>query len=303
MWIIDVNRQSLDRVVPGIRIAQWKQQFPAAGWHVVEAKYGHRLQAAFARPGGESLRAWIDQMPNEHYQSLFGSPGAIALGTGFLMARRTMSAAFCAGLADDGELAGLVTDLAGHDFRSLLAAFDDCDREKDRPSVVFAYTVKGWGLPIAGNPRNHSALLSTAQIDELRARLGLTLATEWDRLDPMTTAGQWVAARREHLARAPRRQFGPAVTVPDSTGTAPRQADLHPGGARPDPRRPVPRRGGRALPGHHRARCRHLDQPGRLHQPHRRLQPGRAPLVERGRRAQVGRGPGRASTSSSASAR
>src|SRR5881227_551356 len=27
MWIVDVNRQSLDRVVPGIRIAQWKQQF------------------------------------------------------------------------------------------------------------------------------------------------------------------------------------------------------------------------------------------------------------------------------------
>src|SRR5215469_4000344 len=56
MWIVDVNRQSLDRVVPGIRIAQWKQQFTGAGWHVVEAKYGHRLQAAFALPGGEWLR-------------------------------------------------------------------------------------------------------------------------------------------------------------------------------------------------------------------------------------------------------
>ncbi len=39
LWIVDVNRQSLDRVVPGVRIAQWKQQFSAAGWHVVEAKY------------------------------------------------------------------------------------------------------------------------------------------------------------------------------------------------------------------------------------------------------------------------
>ena len=50
---------------------------------------------------------------------------------------------FCAGLADD-ELAALVTDLAGHDLRSLLDAFAACDAEKDRPSVVFAYTVKGW---------------------------------------------------------------------------------------------------------------------------------------------------------------
>jgi pyruvate dehydrogenase E1 component len=83
--------------------------------------------------------------------------------------------------------------------------------------VVFAYTVKGWGLPMAGHPRNHSALLTTAQVDEMRERLALTPATEWDRLDPMTRAGQWVAARREHLARTTR-VSGPAVTVPDATG-------------------------------------------------------------------------------------
>ncbi len=29
--------------------------------------------------------------------------------------------------------------------------------------MVFAYTVKGWGLPIAGNPRNHSALLTPSR--------------------------------------------------------------------------------------------------------------------------------------------
>ncbi|HEX7268085.1 MAG TPA: 1-deoxy-D-xylulose-5-phosphate synthase N-terminal domain-containing protein, partial [Streptosporangiaceae bacterium] len=185
MWIVDVNRQSLDRVVPGIRIAQWKQQFTGAGWHVVEAKYGRRLQAAFARPGGESLRAWIDEMPNEHYQSLFGLP-AQSVRQRFLEGAPDEVRRYCAGIADDAELAGLVTDLAGHDFGSLLQAFGECDREKDLPSVVFAYTIKGWGLPMAGNPRNHSALLSTTQVDQMRERLGLTLATEWDRLDPMT---------------------------------------------------------------------------------------------------------------------
>jgi pyruvate dehydrogenase E1 component len=215
MWIVDVNRQSLDRVVPGIRIAQWEQQFTGAGWHVVEAKYGHRLQAAFAVPGGEALRAWIDEMPNEHYQSLFGLPPQ-AVRDRFLDGAPDEVRQFCAGIADD-TLAGLVTDLAGHDFRSLLDAFGECDREKDRPSVLFAYTVKGWGLPLAGNPRNHSALLTTAQVDEMRERLGLTPATEWDRLDPMTRAGQWVAARREHLARAPRGNPS-ALAVPDSAG-------------------------------------------------------------------------------------
>ena len=42
---------------------------------MVEAKYGRRLQATFAEPDGEALRAWIDDMPNEHYQSLFGLSG------------------------------------------------------------------------------------------------------------------------------------------------------------------------------------------------------------------------------------
>src|SRR5215831_18529545 len=214
MWIVDVNRQSLDRVVPGIRIAQWEQQFTGAGWHVVEAKYGGRLQAAFGRPGGGLLRAWIDQMSNEHYQSLFGRP-APSVRQRFLEGAPDEVRQFCAGITDD-ELAGLVTDLAGHDFRSLLQAFGECDQVKDRPSVVFAYTVKGWGLPIAGNPRNHSALLSTAQVDQMRERLGLTPATEWDRLDPATTAGQWVAARRERLSRVPRPN-APPVAVPDST--------------------------------------------------------------------------------------
>ena len=78
MWIVDFNRQSLDRVVPGIRIQQWRSQFQAAGWHVVEVKYGPALLAAFAEPGGAALEAWIDAMPDERYQSLFGlEPDAV----------------------------------------------------------------------------------------------------------------------------------------------------------------------------------------------------------------------------------
>jgi len=52
MWIVDFNRQSLDRVVPGIRIAQWTAQFAAAGWHVVEVKYGRRLHRRSSAPVG-----------------------------------------------------------------------------------------------------------------------------------------------------------------------------------------------------------------------------------------------------------
>ncbi|KIR66817.1 transketolase-like TK C-terminal-containing protein [Micromonospora haikouensis] len=214
MWLVDFNRQSLDRVVPGVRINQWRGQFEAAGWHVVEVKYGRRLAQAYARPGGEALRDWIDAMPNEQYQSLFGLAGP-ALRERFCDGAPAGIAELIADVADD-ELAPLVTDLGGHDLQAMLDAYAQCDAVTDRPSVVFAYTVKGWGLPIAGNPRNHSALLTTEQVDALRAAHGLTPATEWDRLDPASPAGIRAGARREALSRPPAGRALP-VTVPETT--------------------------------------------------------------------------------------
>ncbi|MGN9803872.1 transketolase-like TK C-terminal-containing protein [Micromonospora sp. L32] len=214
MWLVDFNRQSLDRVVPGIRINQWRGQFEAAGWHVVEVKYGRKLAEAYARPGGAALRDWIDLMPNEQYQSLFGLAGP-ALRKQFLDGAPAEVGAFVADIGDD-ELGPLVTDLGGHDLEAMLDAYAQCDAVTDRPSVVFAYTVKGWGLPIAGNPRNHSALLSTEQVDALREANGLITETEWDRLDPASPAGIRAGERREALSRAPReRSLG--VTVPETT--------------------------------------------------------------------------------------
>src|SRR6201993_2064050 len=52
LWIVDLNRQSLDRVIPGIKVQEMEALFRGTGWQVLEAKYGRRLQAAFARPGG-----------------------------------------------------------------------------------------------------------------------------------------------------------------------------------------------------------------------------------------------------------
>ncbi len=215
LWIVDFNRQSLDRVVPGIRIEQWSQQFAAAGWHVATVKYGKKLRAAFEQPGGGALRRWIDDMPNEQYQALFGL-GPAEVRTTFLDGAPQEVRDFCDGW-DDDSLAATVVDLGGHDIASLLEVFRECDAVTDRPSVVFAYTVKGWGLPTAGNPRNHSALLTGDQIADLRRVVGLDESSEWDRIDPSTPAGQWAVARREQLALPPApRALG--VSVPKETG-------------------------------------------------------------------------------------
>ncbi len=202
LWIVDFNRQSLDRVVPGVRAAQWQSQFEAAGWQVLEVKYGRRLRTAFAEPGGDHLRSWIDAMPNEQYQSLFGLDGDALRGR--FLEGAPAEVAGSVERYDDEALKPLLTDLGGHDIAALLDAFELAEATKDRPTVLFAYTVKGWGLPTAGNPRNHSALLSGDQVDALRERSGLTPTDEWDRFDPASPAGILASRRREALALRPR---------------------------------------------------------------------------------------------------
>lgn len=213
-WIIDVNRQSLDRIVPGVRVAQWRQQFAAHGWDVREVKYGRKLRAAFASENGEALRAWIDGLPNEHYQALFTRSGQ-DLRDLFLEDAPKTVVDLCSKYNDDA-LYELVTDLGGHDIADVLDVLADADTVTDRPSVIFAYTVKGYGLPNAGDVRNHSALLSAEQIDQLRASLQLTAATEWDRFDPASKEGV-LAGQRSQLLHAPLPAEPPAITVPTTT--------------------------------------------------------------------------------------
>jgi len=199
MWIVDFNRQSLDRVIPGIRIAQWRSQFEAAGWHVVETKYGRKLEAAFAEPGNALFKKWFDDIPNEQYQSLYGQKRE-ELRARFLEGAPEGVKAEIAKYSDD-ELFTLLTDLGGHNLNSLLSAFKECDAETERPSVIFAYTVKGWGLPIAGDPRNHSALLSEAQINDLRTSKGLTANDEWNLFAPGSAEAELCSQRAKALAR------------------------------------------------------------------------------------------------------
>src|SRR5262249_62008989 len=56
VWVVDVNRQSLDRVVPLITADRLRGMFSAAGWQVITLKYGRLLEELFTRPGGEALR-------------------------------------------------------------------------------------------------------------------------------------------------------------------------------------------------------------------------------------------------------
>src|SRR5579875_3188834 len=70
LWIVDLNRQSLDRIVPNIAAGRIARMFEAAGWQTIPVKYGRWLRELFARDGGAELQRRIDAMPNEEFQRL-----------------------------------------------------------------------------------------------------------------------------------------------------------------------------------------------------------------------------------------
>lgn len=178
LWIVDLNRQSLDRVVPGIKAGRIQRMFEESNWQVLEAKYGRKLERLFALPNGDRLRRRIDSMPNEAYQALLQLPGA-ALRRAFTEIDGHADPVLVELLAavTDADLPDVIGNLAGHDLHTLLEVMDEVD--DTRPTILFAYTIKGWQLPFAGHPLNHSMLLNEDQIDDLRRRLDIPGDDEW----------------------------------------------------------------------------------------------------------------------------
>src|SRR5262245_810203 len=185
LWIVDVNRQSLDRIAPDARRRQIPELFRTFGWNAIELRYGSRLQALFGRPGGKRLRARLDAMPYAEYQSLLRLPAAAARKALVTAAGGETDGALDRVLSsvDDGELRSLLGDLGGHDLALILDALDEAARHRDGPSVIVAHTIKGWGLPLAGDPLNHTALLTAAQIEAVRAAFEIAPGGEWARFD------------------------------------------------------------------------------------------------------------------------
>ena len=218
VWIVDMNRQSLDRVVPNIAAGRLATMFAAAGWQVINVKFGKLLDELFARPGGPEMRRRIIEMPNPEYQRLLRcsaeelrtrlpGDGPDAREIGSLITD-----------LDDGTLIRAIANLGGHDLDALRDAYGQID--DTRPTIIIAYTIKGYGLPIQAHPQNHSSLLTVDQFGDLAASLGRDPDRPWSRFDSDTAAGRLCQAAVERLRRNEFPITSPPV-VPTEIGRAP----------------------------------------------------------------------------------
>ncbi len=176
-WIVDYNRQSLDATTADRMFRRFDDIFKTCGWRVITLKHGKKQRDAFARAGGETLREWIDTCPNADYAALTYQGGKA------WRARLTADVGNKPGVADlvasydDDALGALMTNLGGHCPASLVEAFDGAADE--RPTLFIAYTIKGFGLPLAGHKDNHAGLMSPPQMETLRQSLDVPEGQEW----------------------------------------------------------------------------------------------------------------------------
>jgi pyruvate dehydrogenase E1 component len=214
-WIIDYNRQSLDAVVREGLWARYEALFRAFGWQVVILKYGTLQEEAFAEPGGEALRKWIDNCPNQLYSALVFQGGAAwrkrlldDLGDQGPVTRIIEK-------RSDEELAALMGNLGGHDLPTLIDAFGSIDH--DKPVCFICYTIKGTGLPFAGHKDNHAGLMTPAQMETLRNAMSVRPGHEWDKFEGLSIAPQKLQAFLNRVPFAqggPRRHAAPHIDVP-----------------------------------------------------------------------------------------
>jgi pyruvate dehydrogenase E1 component len=211
-WIVDYNRQSLDATTSERMFLRFAEIFTAVGWDVITLKYGRKLEAAFAQPGGEALRQWVDECPNDLYAALsFQGGGAwrsrLMTDLGGAAGIDTLLARY-----DDAALAGLMTNLAGHDLEMLLDAFHGV--ADDRPKFFIVYTVKGFGLPFQGHKDNHSGLMTATQMAAFQTSMGVLEGAEWV---PFAGLPRGPDEYQKFLREAPfaqRRSPGPPSPIP-----------------------------------------------------------------------------------------
>lgn len=215
-WVVDYNRQSLDSTTADRMFRRFDDIFETCGWRVVTLKNGKLQRAAFSRPGGKSLEDWIENCPNADFAVLTYKGGAAWRERLIADIGGKPHVAKLLDSFDDDGLAALMTNLGGHCIESLMDAFDSADDE--RPTLFIAYTVKGYGLPLAGHKDNHSGMMNPAQIEQLRVSMGVEVGQEWE---PFAGLGGNIAARLKDfvgqsvLAHKPQEPDAPVIAVPE----------------------------------------------------------------------------------------
>lgn len=177
VFVVNCNLQRLDGPVRGNGkiIQELESEFRGAGWNVIKVIWGRRWDALLARDTHGHLRRRMMECVDGDYQTMKSKNGAYVRETFF----------------NTPELAAMVADYSdkdiwelnrgGHDPSKIFAAYTAACEETEKPTVILAKTIKGYGMGESGEAQNtthqqkkmtHNALL------HFRNKFGLPISDE-----------------------------------------------------------------------------------------------------------------------------
>lgn len=212
-WILDFNRQSLDghritnkKALHGTDDMRIQRMMEANGWHVVHARHGQFRQKLFKKDGSQVFRELFEGFLADYELQVGLMLHKPAELREYLIGKQPKVEKFLKGLSDD-ELMQAYRDFGGHDFQTLIAAYEESKAETERPTMVIAHTIKGWGLKMAANPGNHSAIPEADELEILAERGKMPKGTDFARFDEKSPEGQFLKKRGDQLLKEIRGQY------------------------------------------------------------------------------------------------
>ena len=203
-WIIDYNRQSLDGqritntdVMRGQDYHRIAKTAIANGWDVISVQHGHFRKQLFQRDGGKVFQDVLEnKLEDLQLQALLLNKDSQLMRETLLKVDPKIDK-FLKKVNNEELHLGL-QDLGGHDYQELIPALQK-SKTFDRPCLIIAHTVKGFGLKSAAQSSNHNAIPDKQEIIELTKEHGLSLERPFERFGKSSLEGQFLKKRGDDL--------------------------------------------------------------------------------------------------------
>jgi pyruvate dehydrogenase E1 component len=204
-FVINCNLQRLDGPVRGNGkiIQELEGTFRGAGWEVVKVIWGSYWDELLARDKSGKLIQLMGETVDGEYQNCKAKGGKYTRENFFNKYPET--AALVANMSDD-DIWRL--NRGGHDPVKVFAAYQKAIDTKDRPTVILAKTVKGFGLGSSGEAQNVAHNVKKMDVDSIkqfRDRFNIPVADEkieelpYFKFDEDSEEMKYLRARREAL--------------------------------------------------------------------------------------------------------
>ena len=165
-FVVNCNLQRLDGPVRGNGkiIQELEGVFRGAGWHVIKVIWGRKWDPLLERDKTGLLQKRMDEVCDGELQNYKYNGGAYTREHFFGKYPELLD--LVAELSDEDIM---YLNRGGHDPYKIYAAYAAASEEQERPTVILAMTVKGYGTGEAGEANNETHSLKKLDMESLKA--------------------------------------------------------------------------------------------------------------------------------------